>query len=521
MAKNLAEWYRGEPSEESKAKAQYGNPKPSSTGATRTDAKVLSKLRDGVNGVDPKLTPPAFTDFMPKNKYGAAALDVAAIPITAQSAFGAGFLGEGAPSSLTPFYDYAKGNRKPALEANWVQKMGAATSDVAGLIPRGLQQAGHWIDPEEVPSVKSFTPAYDAIRQYRRGAGQTSPATQQPAKAAAPQEAIAPDQWQVLPSWGRDAAPTGPAAIPDRINVPARAWSPDFNAEQMDAVNAHIRKRGGKREFTDADAAPFATPARQQRAPTYQEMVLHILATAPAKHAPAAIQALTQGYNIDEQGKRQAAINESVERRYKTTAQETARGRRMTDASNRLAELQQLHVLGSDPKTGMPLRPEQKAAVKDAYEAELAAYEDYLMQLTGSDGVEQNADGGEVGWLHKFFYGEPKKQPQQPQQPQQPRPGAPNPGMLGDGTANRAGQAIQTRQQKLEEEVRRQTQGYADGGEVDYMDDEYAMPSEEAIDTTGAVASMETGDYVFPVEAVRYFGTKMLKDMVNKALTAE
>lgn len=56
--------------------------------------------------------------------------------------------------------------------------------------------------------------------------------------------------------------------------------------------------------------------------------------------------------------------------------------------------------------------------------------------------------------------------------------------------------------------------GYADGGSVD---------TPMAINPTadGKQASMETGDYVFPVEAVQFFGLKMLKDMVKKAMTSE
>ena len=65
--------------------------------------------------------------------------------------------------------------------------------------------------------------------------------------------------------------------------------------------------------------------------------------------------------------------------------------------------------------------------------------------------------------------------------------------------------------------------GYADGGEVEYeMENEMESP-EMAIDpmAMGAKAGMETGDYVFPVEAVRFYGTKLLKDMVQKAMMAE
>jgi hypothetical protein len=62
--------------------------------------------------------------------------------------------------------------------------------------------------------------------------------------------------------------------------------------------------------------------------------------------------------------------------------------------------------------------------------------------------------------------------------------------------------------------------GYADGGEV-FMEEDMDMPM--AIDPTaaGAAASMESGDYVFPVEAVQFYGLKMLKDMVKRAMTAE
>ena len=69
--------------------------------------------------------------------------------------------------------------------------------------------------------------------------------------------------------------------------------------------------------------------------------------------------------------------------------------------------------------------------------------------------------------------------------------------------------------------------GYAEGGAVNFDDPEMTggyedpeMPVEEPM-AEGKTAAMETGDYVFPVEAVRYYGTKFLKDMIQKALTAE
>lgn len=51
---------------------------------------------------------------------------------------------------------------------------------------------------------------------------------------------------------------------------------------------------------------------------------------------------------------------------------------------------------------------------------------------------------------------------------------------------------------------------YADGGEV-----EVEAPTEE-----GKLAGLDTGDYVFPVEAVRFYGTKTIKAMVEKAMMA-
>jgi hypothetical protein len=63
--------------------------------------------------------------------------------------------------------------------------------------------------------------------------------------------------------------------------------------------------------------------------------------------------------------------------------------------------------------------------------------------------------------------------------------------------------------------------GYADGGMVDihtYADGgevEVEAPTEE-----GKLAGLDTGDYVFPVEAVRFYGTKTIKAMVEKALMA-
>jgi hypothetical protein len=67
--------------------------------------------------------------------------------------------------------------------------------------------------------------------------------------------------------------------------------------------------------------------------------------------------------------------------------------------------------------------------------------------------------------------------------------------------------------------------GYADGGEVEYEDDmmEYEAEEPMAVNPTevGKAAGMETGDYVFPVEAVQFYGLKMLKDMVKRAMLAE
>ena len=63
--------------------------------------------------------------------------------------------------------------------------------------------------------------------------------------------------------------------------------------------------------------------------------------------------------------------------------------------------------------------------------------------------------------------------------------------------------------------------GYADGGMVDihtYADGgevEVEAPTDE-----GKLAGLDTGDYVFPVEAVRFYGTKTIKAMVEKAMMA-
>lgn len=54
--------------------------------------------------------------------------------------------------------------------------------------------------------------------------------------------------------------------------------------------------------------------------------------------------------------------------------------------------------------------------------------------------------------------------------------------------------------------------GYAEGGAIEAAVNPTAM---------GAPADMESGGYVIPVEAVRFYGVKLLKDMVQKALIAE
>lgn len=63
--------------------------------------------------------------------------------------------------------------------------------------------------------------------------------------------------------------------------------------------------------------------------------------------------------------------------------------------------------------------------------------------------------------------------------------------------------------------------GYADGGMVDIHS--YADGGEvevEAPTDEGKLAGLDTGDYVFPVEAVRFYGTKTIKAMVEKAMMA-
>jgi len=55
------------------------------------------------------------------------------------------------------------------------------------------------------------------------------------------------------------------------------------------------------------------------------------------------------------------------------------------------------------------------------------------------------------------------------------------------------------------------TQEYADGGEV----------SMENPTAEGKTAGLDTGDYVFPAEAVRFYGMKTIKAMVEKAMMAD
>lgn len=55
------------------------------------------------------------------------------------------------------------------------------------------------------------------------------------------------------------------------------------------------------------------------------------------------------------------------------------------------------------------------------------------------------------------------------------------------------------------------TQGYAEGGEVGMEN-----PTAE-----GKTAGLDTGDYVFPAEAVRFYGMKTIKAMVEKAMMAD
>jgi hypothetical protein len=64
--------------------------------------------------------------------------------------------------------------------------------------------------------------------------------------------------------------------------------------------------------------------------------------------------------------------------------------------------------------------------------------------------------------------------------------------------------------------------GYAEGGEVDYdpmMDETVPAIDEDAV--APGVAAMETGDYIIPVEAVRFYGTKFFKDLIHKVQMAE
>lgn len=66
-------------------------------------------------------------------------------------------------------------------------------------------------------------------------------------------------------------------------------------------------------------------------------------------------------------------------------------------------------------------------------------------------------------------------------------------------------------------------EGFADGGEISELGQGAVQESVESIapQEQGAAAGLDSGDYVIPVEALRFYGSKFFKDLIEKAESAE
>jgi len=64
-------------------------------------------------------------------------------------------------------------------------------------------------------------------------------------------------------------------------------------------------------------------------------------------------------------------------------------------------------------------------------------------------------------------------------------------------------------------------QKFADGGEVEEAGEEEYSGTSVDPQAQGATAGLDSGDYVIPVEAMRFYGSKFFKDLIEKAENAE
>lgn len=122
--------------------------------------EVIDGVAHFADGNEVVVPPPAEPGV--GTKLWSAAKDIANIPYQVYQ----GVVG-GKPVSLTPNYDEevrrARGETGEAPTSP-AQKFGAAAADIAGLPVRGAQYVGNVVDPREVPPVASITPNYDVYR---------------------------------------------------------------------------------------------------------------------------------------------------------------------------------------------------------------------------------------------------------------------------------------------------------------------------------------------------------------------
>ena len=133
------------------------------------------------------------------------------------------------------------------------------------------------------------------------------------------------------------------------------------------------------------------------------------------------------------------------------------------------------------------------------------------------------ADGGVVDWL-KGLVGYPQQAPNPTPQTTQQRFGQ-GAAMLGQGMVGQAGQALQGRNAALEAALREAqgARGYAGGGAIPVAGQQVMGAGGPKSDSIPAVidgsrpAALSSGEFVMPVEVVRFFGTDKLNKMIQQA----
>jgi hypothetical protein len=153
----------------------------------------------------------------------------------------------------------------------------------------------------------------------------------------------------------------------------------------------------------------------------------------------------------------------------------------------------------------------------------LGAARTQLSSLPTQAGTVGMADGGMVDWL-KGLVGYPQQAPNPTPQTTQQRFGQ-GAAMLGQGMVGQAGQALQGRNAALEDALReaQSAQGYAGGGAIPVAGQQVMGAGGPKSDSIPAVidgsrpAALSSGEFVMPVEVVRFFGTDKLNKMIQQA----